>query len=154
MPEQKKYSTIVNVDLGDRSYPIYIGHGILEKLHDLIAEYGDYDVFILTDTNVYKHHGDRLCKIMQRTKIRYCVVAIKPGENSKSLSMFRRVAEAMNCFEQDNSLLMVAFGGGVVGDLAGFVASCYKRGTPYIQVPTTLMAGVDSSVGGKTAVNL
>ena len=138
----------------DRSYTIHIDHGILEKLPELIAECGDYDVFIVSDTNVYKHHGERFCKIMQSTGLRYLIGLLEPGEKSKSLAMFKRVAEEMNHFERDKPLLMVAFGGGVVGDLAGFVASCYRFGIPYIQVPTTLLAMVDSSVGGKTAVNL
>lgn len=148
----------ITVDLSgaaghDRSYPIHIGHGILKELPEYIASIGNHDVMIVTDTNVDKCHGARLREIMRATDIRHHIVQIQPGEDSKTMSKFEYLAEELHKFERNEPLLVVAFGGGVVGDLAGFVAACYDRGIPFVQVPTTLLADVDCGVGGKVGVN-
>ncbi len=106
---------------------------------------------IITDRNVWKYWGKSLEAALGR---RYLLVSIPPGEEQKSLAVAERICEQLVRQGADRTSILIAFGGGVVGDLAGFVASVFLRGVEYIQIPTTLLAQIDSSVGGKTGVNL
>lgn len=142
----------MRVDLGDRGYPIHIGSNLLSQLGILIEDYvPSKRIAIVTDENVYAlyaNHIETAFKDYQVTMI------IRPaGEDQKSFTGLQKVLGALFEAGLDRSDLLVAFGGGVIGDLAGFAASIYKRGLPFVQVPTTLLAQVDSSVGGKTAIN-
>ena len=135
----------IKLKLGNRSYYIYIGYNILSKLPKMLK---NKNGAVITDSNVYKHWK----KALKSLKIP--IYVIKPGEGSKSLQTAEKIYKKLLSYGLDRKSYLVAFGGGVVGDLTGFVAATFMRGIPYIQVPTTLMAQVDSSIGGKTAVNL
>ena len=145
---------IVPVELGKDSYNIYIGNGLGEKIADFCRQ-GSFSGkgLIITDTNVGPLYGEWLSGLLRQGGIEAEVYEIAAGESSKSLA----VAEALftRCIELglDRKSPIFALGGGVVGDLAGFVAASYMRGVPFVQVPTSLLAQVDSSVGGKVAVN-
>jgi 3-dehydroquinate synthase len=141
----------IQVKLGDRSYPIYIGAGAMglrEAFDEVIPA---RDVLIITNTTVGPLYSARLTAALAP---RRCLeVALPDGEVHKTLANVSRMLDVLvaNRFARDSCV--VALGGGVVGDMAGFAAACYQRGIPFVQVPTTLLAQVDSSVGGKTGVN-
>jgi len=141
----------LTVELGDRSYPILIGAGLLRDAELLAAHVPGRDVLLVTNTTVAPLYAAALREGLGPRRI---VEACLPdGEAYKSLESLARLIDVLvaNRFGRDCTL--VALGGGVVGDLAGFAAACYQRGVAYVQLPTTLLAQVDSSVGGKTAVN-
>jgi 3-dehydroquinate synthase len=141
----------------DRSYLIYIDPdaGAEERLADeLQRRAAGARIGLLTDETVARLHGPRIEGALSRRGLNVVTVVVPDGEPSKSLGRAELVAEAWAKGGLDRSSLVVALGGGVVGDLGGFVASVFLRGVPYVQVPTTLLAQVDSSVGGKTGVNL
>lgn len=138
----------VNVDLGDRSYPILIGKGILKEG---LQPFSERRTFVVTDQNVAEQYLNEVKNILGENCIGWSVVP--PGEASKSLSVAEDVFGDLLDARADRKTLIIALGGGVVGDLAGFIASTYMREVPFVQVPTTLLAMVDSSVGGKVAVN-
>ena len=136
------------MNLGENSYPIYVGKKILknaDKHFDL-----DRKVFIVTDGGVPSKYAETV-KELSKTAT---VVTVEEGEGSKSIKTLESLLKAMSDFRLDRGDCVVAVGGGVVGDLAGFAASVYMRGVDFYNVPTTLLAQVDSSIGGKTAVNL
>ena len=141
----------LKVELGDRSYPIYIGENLLQsqQLADIAAPYSR--VMVLTNTTVEPLYMDTLGKGL--AGIEHSVHVMEDGESEKNLEVLNGIITGLleNRFARDACLL--ALGGGVVGDITGFAAACYQRGIDFIQVPTTLLAQVDSSVGGKTAVN-
>jgi len=143
------------VDLPNKSYPILIGPGLLENiaLHLCEALPHTTRVMILTDHQVAEHYLKPLQKQLQEANITTESFTIPAGEGSKSFAEFQRLSEAMLATKPDRYTPILALGGGVVGDLAGFLASTLLRGLPFIQLPTTLLAQVDSSVGGKTAIN-
>lgn len=140
----------LTVTLGDRSYPVYVGVGILDTIGSLV---GDRRVSILTDENVSALFGERVQKSFDASGIETRMIVVPPGEQSKQFSSLINVYDELLSFQVDRQTPLVALGGGVIGDLGGFAAGTFLRGIPYIQVPTTLLAQVDSSVGGKTAVN-
>ena len=141
-------STTLNINLGSESYPITIGREIIEKAN----EYFDLNrrVFIITDTGVPNIYAETVAKLCKNATI----YTVAKGEGSKSLSTLNDVLIAMSEAELGRSDCVVAVGGGVVGDLSGFAASIYMRGIDFYNIPTTLLSQVDSSIGGKTAVNL
>lgn len=140
----------VFIDLGNTSYYINIENGILKNIRDYI---GDPDkIMIILDENVDKLYGEILEKALGE-KENYKFL-IKPGEESKSLSTVEKILSKMLELNFSRRSKIISLGGGVVGDIAGFSASIYMRGIPFIQVPTTLLAQVDSSVGGKTGINM
>ncbi len=144
----------LNVNLGDRSYPIYVGQDILARAGELLDAAGlRGKVAVVSNPTVASLFLERVEKALQQSGFEVIAVLIPDGEEHKSLeslaTIYDRLVDAR--FERKSSVL--ALGGGVVGDLAGFAAATYMRGVPYLQVPTTLLAQVDSSVGGKTAVN-
>ena len=146
--------TTVPVALGERSYDIVIGRGLIASLGPRIeALRPRARVFIVTDTNIELNHLDAVEETLAESAIAASQLIVPPGEGSKSFRVFERVCEAIIAARIERGDLVVALGGGVIGDLAGFAASAVRRGIDYVQVPTTLLAQVDSSVGGKTAIN-
>lgn len=142
----------VRVALGDRSYPIFIGPGLLSHAGQYIKplQLGNRAV-IITDSHVSPLY---VGKLKRQLGVPADVFEVPAGENSKSLRQVSRILERLPAMKLDRKSFVVALGGGVVGDLAGFVAATYLRGIAFVQVPTSLLAMVDSSVGGKTGVNL
>jgi len=146
--------TIVKVVLGARSYDIVIGRGLLASLGARIkALRPGAKAAVVTDENVARHHLDAAAAALADGGVASSRIVVPVGEGSKSFRVFEQVCEAIIAQRIERGDLIVALGGGVIGDLAGFAASAVRRGLDYVQVPTTLLAHVDSSVGGKTAIN-
>jgi len=144
----------VEVSLGDRSYLIDVRQGLLDEIGPGLADIcPSGKVAVITDYRVGKLYGDRVSRSIQSAGYETITVAVRPGERSKSVQTAARLIGELLDAGLDRGSLVVALGGGVVGDLAGFVAAVYMRGIAYVQVPTTLLAQVDSSVGGKVAVD-
>ena len=146
----------VEVNLGERSYAIEIVDEILSAAGRFIFQRGPVShAIVITDQNVEKPHGDRVAQeIVDQTTAAVDLLAVEPGEASKSIETAAALWGELLDFGADRKSVIVAVGGGVVGDLAGFVAATYARGIGYFQVPTSLLAQVDSSVGGKVGINL
>src|SRR5437868_6744855 len=144
----------VNVALGDRAYDIAIGRGQLAKLGERINKLRPgCKVAIVTDEIVARHHLAAAEASLTGAGIAVSSVKVPAGESSKSFRHFERVCDSLIAAKIERDDIIIALGGGVVGDLGGFAASVVRRGVDYVQVPTTLLAQVDSSVGGKTAIN-
>ncbi len=144
----------IRVNLSANGYNIYIDKGIVEKIGELLVkEKEPCKTLLITDKNVEKIYGNAVLESFRRKKFDVGLVSIDPGEEQKSLETAGVLYHA--CFDRklDRNSLIVALGGGVVGDIGGFVASTFMRGIPFIQAPTSLLAQVDSSIGGKVAVN-
>ena len=141
----------IALNLAEKSYKIRIGNGEIKYLHDFLEQKNYSKIFIITDENVAKLHLAKLENSLRGLNIATTIVA--SGEQSKSFAALEKTCEEILQKNIDRKSLIVAFGGGVVGDLAGFIASILLRGIDFVQVPTTLLACVDSSVGGKTAIN-
>jgi 3-dehydroquinate synthase len=140
----------VHVAAPTRAYDVLIGEGLLERAGALIREATDVRrLIVVTDATVHRLHGAALRRGLGETP----VIVVPPGEATKSFSGLERLCDALLEEKVARGDLVVAMGGGVVGDLAGFAASILKRGVDFIQIPTTLLAQVDSSVGGKTAID-
>ena len=140
--------TTINVNLGERSYPIVIGNGLLGDFN--LTEYlGGPDCLVVTNETV----GPLYLETLARSLPADAVVLLPDGEQHKTLTNAAQVLDQLVSSNANRDATVVALGGGVVGDIAGFAAACYMRGIAFIQVPTTLLAQVDSSVGGKTGVN-
>jgi 3-dehydroquinate synthase len=147
--------TIVSVDLGDRAYSITIGSGLLVQPDLLSPHLKSRQICIVTNTTVAALHGETLHKLvyMARPDAQITEVQLPDGETFKTLETLRRIFDALLKDKHNRNTTILAFGGGVVGDMAGFAAACYQRGVDFVQIPTTLLSQVDSSVGGKTGVN-
>jgi len=144
----------IEVGLGERAYPVLIGQGQIARAGELIAPLLKHPrTVIVTDETVARLHGERLTGALAAAGLDVSVIAIPPGEESKSFAGLADLSDRLLALGLDRGDVIVAFGGGVVGDLAGFAAAIYKRGIDFIQIPTTLLAQVDSSVGGKTAID-
>ncbi len=144
----------VHVTLGARSYEIFIGNGLIETAGQRIAKlFPGSSCAIVTDRNVAGQHLDAVRASLDAAFIRHSTVIVAPGEGSKSFAGFTTVCETIIAARMERGDLIIALGGGVVGDLAGFAAASIRRGMNFIQIPTTLLAQVDSSVGGKTGIN-
>jgi 3-dehydroquinate synthase len=145
----------VRVELGERSYDILIGKGLLSQVVEYLRplKLGKHGV-IITDTNVEPLYAGAMCDALGKGGFAAEVLSVPAGEASKSLRQANRLFEKLPSHGLDRQSFVIALGGGVVGDLAGFVAASYLRGLALVQVPTSLLAQVDSSVGGKTGVNL
>lgn len=141
----------LEVALGERAYPIHIGADILSRADLLAPHILGRQVMVITNETVGPLYLDRLRGALDGFEVHDCV--LPDGESHKTLSTAEGLFESLLSIPCDRRVTVIALGGGVVGDMAGFVAGCYQRGVPFIQVPTTLLAQVDSSVGGKTAVN-
>lgn len=145
----------VTVSLGHRSYPILIGPGLLGGAGKRIANMRTgARCAVVTDRNVHRIYGDTLHEVLGKAGIESSSIVVEPGEGSKSMDVLGRVAGGLLDARLERGDLVIAFGGGVVGDLAGFAAAIARRGMDFVQIPTSLLAQVDSSVGGKTGVNV
>jgi 3-dehydroquinate synthase len=145
----------VRVDLAQRSYDIEIGSGNLARAGRFLTERAKVrQAIVFTDENVQDPHAITVAESLVKKAIDVAIVAIKPGEASKSVEVAAGLWQGLFDLDADRQTVVVAVGGGVVGDLAGFVAATYARGLRFLQVPTSLLAQVDSSVGGKVGVNL
>jgi len=142
----------LQVELGERRYPIHIGRGLLDEPQALAALVTGRHALVVTDSNVAPHYLARVQAALAGKSIGTFV--LPAGEQEKTLARFGEVMAALAALGASRDVTVVALGGGVVGDLAGFAAACWMRGVRFVQLPTTLLAMVDSSVGGKTAVDL
>jgi 3-dehydroquinate synthase len=149
MPEQPVKTLTVN--LQNRSYPIYIGHGLLERRDLFNRHVASSQAMVVTNETVAPLYLDYVLKNLVGKRVE--TVILPDGESYKTLESAARIFDALIEHKFGRDACLVALGGGVIGDLAGFAAACYQRGIPFVQVPTTLLAQVDSSVGGKTGVN-
>jgi 3-dehydroquinate synthase len=142
----------LKINLADRSYHIIIGRGLLSRIHEFLPVPSKRAV-VVTNPKIRELYGSALLQALEKNGIESAVVEIPEGETFKTLKEAETLYDHLTATRCDRNTLMVALGGGVIGDLTGFVAATYQRGVPYLQVPTTLLSQVDSSVGGKTAVN-
>jgi len=143
----------LGVALGARSYPIHVGSGLLERPELFVPVIPHRRAAIVTNETVAPLYLERLAAALSHADVETVPIVIADGEEHKNWLTLNEVYDALLSARCDRDTAVIALGGGVVGDLAGFAAATFKRGVPYIQVPTTLLAQVDSSVGGKTAVN-
>ena len=145
----------IAVGLGDRAYEVQVGQGLLDAAGHLIAPFQSRGrTAVVSDETVWALHGVRLTASLAKAGVEALPVIVAPGEQTKSFEGLADVSDRLLALELDRGDLITAFGGGVVGDLAGFAAAIYKRGADFVQIPTTLLAQVDSSVGGKTAIDM
>jgi len=141
----------LTVKLGDRSYPIYVGHDLLRQRELILPHLKSRQVCIVTNETVAPLYLDRLKSIL--TDFQVQAVVLPDGEKYKTLETVGQIYDSLLAQNFSRSSTLIALGGGVIGDMTGFAAATYQRGVNYVQIPTTLLAQVDSSVGGKTGVN-
>ena len=146
-------SQTLNVDLGDRSYPITIGQSLLGDKTVVAAKISGKRVAIVTNTIVAPLYLDQLTKTLVAAGKQVTPIILPDGEEEKNWASLMKVFDVLLAEKCDRKTTLVALGGGVIGDLTGFAAAAYMRGVPFVQVPTTLLSQVDSSVGGKTGIN-
>lgn len=144
-------SATLTVDLGDRSYPIVIGGGLLDGGFDLAPYVRGNDCLVVSNETVAPLYYEKLLPCLENLNVER--VDLPDGESFKTVATLQSILDQLVESRANRDVAVVALGGGVVGDIAGFAAACYMRGVDFIQVPTTLLAQVDSSVGGKTGVN-
>lgn len=145
----------IKVNLKERSYDIVICSNMLKSIGGYIQQLNIGDTaYIVTNNTIKNIYGGILAKILSASGFNLKFKIIPDSEKSKSLKMAFSIIEGLAEYSKNKKVFIIAFGGGVIGDIAGFAASIYKRGVPYIQIPTTLLAQIDSSIGGKTAVDL
>lgn len=146
---------IIKLNLGKCSYNIIVGNNIIKFLGRYISKLNiGSDAYIISNASIKNRYGKILNKTLRQSGFTLKFKIIPDTEKSKSIQTAYAVIQDLTHYDKKRKVFIIAFGGGVIGDLAGFVASIYKRGIPYIQVPTTLLAQVDSAIGGKTAVDL
>jgi 3-dehydroquinate synthase len=143
----------LNVELGERSYPILVGQGILECSGLLLPYLLQAKVAVVSNTIVAPLYLQRFARPLRDAGIEVAEIILPDGEQFKNWQTLNTIFDVLLERRCERSTTLIALGGGVVGDMSGFAAACYQRGMPFIQVPTTLLAQVDSSVGGKTAIN-
>jgi 3-dehydroquinate synthase len=143
----------VKVDLGERSYDIAIGSGMLKDLGGRIKEFGFTKCAIISNPTVFYIYGDVVSESLKNSDVHFSNILIPDGEEYKDYFWSYHILSGLLKERLDRNSCLIALGGGVIGDITGFAASAYMRGIHFIQVPTTLLAHVDSSVGGKTGVN-
>ncbi|MEC8793607.1 MAG: 3-dehydroquinate synthase family protein, partial [Pseudomonadota bacterium] len=145
---------VLRVELGARGYDIHIGAGLIAAADDLLADcLGTGTVFIVTDDIVASHYLAPLQDALGRLGRHAHPLILPVGEATKSFTQWQELCESMLAIGAERGSTIIALGGGVIGDLAGFAAATLLRGVDFVQIPTTLLAQVDSSVGGKTAIN-
>ena len=153
-PVRQVEATVVRVSLGARSYDIFIGGGLLASLGEKAALLRPgARLAIVSDENVARHHLSTAMAAVERGGLGAVSIVVPAGEGSKSFATFEKLCNDLLSHRVERGDLVVALGGGVIGDLAGFAAAATRRGLDYVQMPTTLLAQVDSSVGGKTGIN-
>lgn len=144
----------LHVALGDDSYAIVVGTGLLNRVGEhLTPHIKSNKVLIVTDAFVKARYVPVIHQSLVDSELDVNTIEVPAGEESKSLTQFSRIQDSLVAHQLDRGSTLIALGGGVIGDLGGFAASVYMRGIPYVQIPTTLQAQVDASVGGKTAIN-
>jgi len=148
-------TSTIHINLGERSYNVHVGAGLLAQAGEFIAPFAPSKrVFVVTDKTVAKHHAPALEAGIAAGGLELVkLIKLKPGEESKSYDGLQEVLSKLLTAGINRRDLVIAFGGGVIGDLAGFAAGVVKRGVDFVQIPTTLLSQVDSSVGGKTAID-
>lgn len=145
----------IPVALKQNPYTIVVGSGILGQCPPFIAPLGlGKDAVVISHPSIEKLYGSKLAGSLKKAGYTVKFFNVPEGEKSKSAPYALRLLKSISAYDVERQIFIVALGGGVVGDLAGFVAAIYKRGVPYIQVPTTLLAQIDSAIGGKTAIDL
>jgi 3-dehydroquinate synthase len=142
---------VLTVDLGERSYPIYIGQNLLARADLLVPVIHGRQVCVVTNETVAPLYLDQVLKCLEGLQV--STVVLPDGEACKTLEVLNQIFDGLLGARHNRTTTLIALGGGVVGDMTGFAAACYQRGVNFIQIPTTLLSQVDSSVGGKTGVN-
>ena len=143
----------LNVDLGERSYPIHVGGGLLTRADLILPHLKLRQVAIVTNTTVGPLYLDTLRTTLEGAGVQVVPIVLPDGEGYKTGETLNRIYDVLLQHRMERKCTLVALGGGVIGDLTGYAAATYLRGVPFIQIPTTLLAQVDSSVGGKTGIN-
>ncbi len=144
----------VRVNLGERSYDILVRHGLSASLGALVRNVTESEkIGVVTDRHVARHYLKRTVRSLKQAGFETVSIIVAPGERSKTLGTIRRILDSLAQHKFERRSILLALGGGVIGDLTGFAAAIYQRGIPFVQVPTSLVAQVDSSVGGKTGVD-
>jgi 3-dehydroquinate synthase len=143
----------LSVALGDRSYPIHIGPSLLKQVELILPHIRQKKVVVVTNTTVAPLYLEMLTSALESGGISVLPVILPDGERFKTWETLNLIFDALLGARCERGTTLIALGGGVIGDMGGFAAACYQRGMPFIQVPTTLLSQVDSSVGGKTAIN-
>lgn len=141
----------LQVDLEEKSYPIYIGSGLLQEKQLLVKHIKSKQVIVVTNTTVGSIYLNTVLKHLVEFQVK--VIELPDGEQFKTLEYITKIFDLLLESKYSRNATLIALGGGVIGDMGGFAAACYQRGIPFIQIPTTVLAQVDSSVGGKTGVN-
>ncbi|PIQ89974.1 MAG: 3-dehydroquinate synthase [Candidatus Omnitrophica bacterium CG11_big_fil_rev_8_21_14_0_20_42_13] len=145
----------VRVDLKQRSYDIIIGHNILPEISGRLKQLNiGKDAVIITNKKIKGLLGGKIGALLKKSAITFRFETVPDSERSKSKEIAFRTIDKISKYARKKEVFIIALGGGVIGDLSGFIASIYKRGLPYIQIPTTLLAQIDSSIGGKVAIDL
>lgn len=139
------------VELGDRSYPIYIGSGLLSQVELYTQHIKSSQVIVITNSTIAPLYLDQVLNNLRNFKVETLI--LPDGEQFKTLDYVTQIFDKLLSCKFSRNATLIALGGGVIGDMSGFSAACYQRGIPFLQIPTTLLAQVDSSVGGKTGVN-
>lgn len=152
MPLQNSLTSLT-VNLADRSYPIHIGPGLLTRAELITSHLPQRKAVIISNTVVAPLYLDALQTALAQQQVAVQAIVLPDGEAHKNWHTLNEVFDALLTHRAERKTTLIALGGGVIGDLAGFAASVFQRGAPFIQIPTTLLAQVDSSVGGKTAIN-
>jgi 3-dehydroquinate synthase len=143
----------LTVELGDRSYPIHIGTGLLDDAGLIVPHLAQKRVMVVTNTTVAPLYLSRLTATLENAGVKVANVVLPDGEEYKNWETLNLIFDALLTERAERKTTLVALGGGVIGDMTGFAAACYQRGVPFVQIPTTLLSQVDSSVGGKTGIN-
>lgn len=143
----------LTVDLGDRSYPIHIGPGLLDRAELVAPHLAQKRAMVVTNTTVAPLYLARLTAALEGAGVAVANVVLPDGEAYKNWETLNLVFDALLAGRAERKTTLIALGGGVIGDMTGFAAACYQRGVPFVQIPTTLLSQVDSSVGGKTGIN-
>jgi len=145
----------VTVHLGQRSYNVYIGKGVSKKVPTLLGFCApDIPIFVVTNRKINRLYGAKIKRILKKKSKNVHLFEVPDSEKAKSFPVYVKTVKKLAYFARKTKPLVIAFGGGVVGDLAGFVASAYRRGVPYINIPTTILSQVDSAIGGKVAIDI
>lgn len=146
---------IIKMTVSSNTYNICIKSGLFSEIGDMLTKwYKGSSIAVITDSNIDQLYGKNILDLLENSGYKANIITVPAGEQSKSLLTLNYVYGKLADADINRSSLIIAFGGGVVGDLTGFAAATYMRGVPYVQVPTSLMAQLDSSIGGKTAINL
>ncbi len=144
----------VKISIGKEPYSLYIGTNLLEDIDSLLSSHiSEKSVFVIIDENVLNYYEEKIIKPLKNNTSKLSYYIVQSGEKNKSIKTYQSIMEKLIDNKYNRNSVIIAIGGGVVGDMAGFVASTYMRGIDIIHIPTTLLAQVDSSIGGKTGIN-